>query len=198
MGTANDLLPILNQHPDGVTVETLAWLSGKTHPQVLDSCAVLRRHGLVDRPQQGTYRLTMVGKAAVRLQQTVLPGPAAGTGLSRRSTFRQRLWQALRASQKASIQDLLKLAQIDTDADRQALKNAQKYLRLLECAGYIARLDRRQAGTSPSSNGHIRWLMIRDTGPKPPSAYPERGYVHDHNTHDVYPIRRDSRRRTAS
>jgi hypothetical protein len=88
----------------------------------------------------------------------------------------------MRLKGKFTIPALLELAARDEKNPRSA---AGRYVRLLERAGYLRRLPRRESGTSLTSNGFIRWALIRDTGINPPM--PRRGgqEIYDPNTGEV-------------
>ena len=59
---------------------------------------------------------------------------------------------------------------------------AQKYCARLARAGYLRPLPRRAAG------GWVRYLLIRDTGPRPPRIRRD-GTVEDANTGETFSIK---------
>ena len=72
--------------------------------------------------------------------------------------MRDKLWRAMRIKSKATIGELLELADEDAVA---AMSNAQRYCLALQRAGFLRRL-RRAPGTRPTSNGHVRYQLVRE------------------------------------
>jgi len=96
-------------------------------------------------------------------------GPMTGVRKGSQDTFRARLWRALRIQKKATIPALVEIARLPKDAE-DVNSNALRYLQALARAGVVAKLPSRQKGFAPSSNGFLRWALIRDLGPLAPCA----------------------------
>ena len=135
----------------------------------------LERAGFVHREGVGE------GESADLVSRRVTHKPWLHTRRQHKPTIRQRAWAALRILGKASVPELQGWAGDDVKPS-----NLQKYLHLLERAGFVQRLDLREPGTAPTSNGHVRWLLVRDSGPKAPVYRPRFDSVFDPNTREVH------------
>lgn len=171
-----------------------------TGRQVAAACALLERHGYLERQhysddtvKPGCYVLTALGRAALEGAK-LTSGPKKPTGAHRphADSLRDRAWRSLRIRKKASVPELVGLL-LDAGADPtdqvRAQSNLQKYLRALTRAGYLQEM-RREAPTSPTSNGAKRYLLVRDTGPLPPAAKLKQHTVYDPNEQKTYDIQR--------
>ncbi len=164
-------------------LDDLVGATGMARTRVATAMEILRSRGLVNSVGPGCYAVTAAGRRVVTSGREIRSGPRGlHTGVRRpaQDTLRTRLWRALRLKRKASLPQLLTLAA--RGSERAAENNAWMYLRALHSAGYIERLATRAPGISPSSRGRIRWLMLRDTGPKAPVVRPRHRAVVDHNT----------------
>lgn len=147
----------------------LSSATGMSNRDVVKAVAGLIRRGYATRVEAGCYELTSAGQEARDSGAPLKSGPRKPlTQPCRRrkeATFRQKIWRALRMKQKATIGELVETAGDGTE--RAAESNAGRYLAALERAGYVRRL-RRQAGTAPTSNGFLRYQIVRNTGPDAP------------------------------
>lgn len=142
----------------------------------------------VVRRERGCYEVTAAGVKAhkkgytcgPRRQRTSLPKP-------RSNTIRQRCWTLLRMRRRQSTYDLVASAR--SERDRAPQKSVLKFMRSLERAGYVARLDARAPGTAPTSNGYVNWLLVRDTGPVAPIFNHIAGTVRDGNTGETIALK---------
>lgn len=178
--------------PDGCSVATLADAARLSRKEAQRRLDVLRGRGLVERVSLGTYRLTAAGRAAIAAGARVRSGPKGRlTGERRpaRSSFRHRLWTALRRTRKATIPELLQIA--GTGAEGSPATNAWHYLDALARAGYVRRMPRREAGTKPTSNGFCRWLLVNDPGPEHPVLKARGTVVWDPNSGQRHTIARE-------
>lgn len=169
---------------DGVTLDQLVASCDGGRRQVSTTLVQLIRRGLAERASRGVYRLTEQGACAVDQGLRIRPGPRRPWLHVRRqhkASVRQQAWTALRWLGKASVPDLLGVV-----GEHAKPANLQKYLHLLERAGYLVRLPTREPGTAPTSNGHVRWSLVRDSGPKAPVYRPRFGVVHDPNNGAVH------------
>ncbi len=85
-------------------------------------------------------------------------------------TIRDRVWRMLRIRRKVSVPEVIGLlsdASDSADAYDRMKSNVQKYLRALNRAGYLVPM-RKEPGTALTSNGHNRYMLVRDTGPVAP------------------------------
>ena len=176
---------LLNALADGgcLTLDRLADTLGLTRRQVSNAAARMIGRGLVVRIEAGCFRATEDGVAAQAQGVVIKSGPRGPMERRRpvRNSLNARLWRAMRLKGKFTIPALLELAARDEKNPRHG---AEKLLRALERAGYVTRLARREPGTSPTSNGHVRWSLINDTGSLPPMPRRD-GTVFDPNTGEV-------------
>ena len=138
--------------------------------------------------EHGRYRITEPGRAFIETGKRFTSGPR-GTQPGRRlhtGTLRERAWRAMRIKVKFSSAEIVALAA--TDAARDPDSNVGKYLRALERSGYLMPLARREAGTSPTSNGFRRYVLVRNSGPQAPRWLPKLGTVYDPNTEEQHPV----------
>lgn len=148
-----------------------------------DAAARLIERGYAERVERGCFRATGAGLLAHQRGERITSGPRGPMQRKRpvRNGLATRLWRAMRLKGKFTLPALLELATRD---ETQAESTAGRYLRALERAGYVMRLSRRETGTSMTSNGFIRWSLIRDTGEQAPIARGD-GSVYDPNTGEV-------------
>lgn len=131
--------------------------------------AAMLADGLME-DRRGLWRSSPAGRAVLA---------AAGRATAPRRDLRQRLWSALRRLKKATVQDLVTIAQC---GESQARHNTQRYLRALGAAGYLKAMPR-------SGRGHPNaWLLVRDTGPRAPSYSQATRTVTDRNTGEVHHV----------
>lgn len=127
----------------------------------------VRRFG----PCISEYCATDAGRALIASGKRVTSGPKGALTRQRnapKDTFRGRLWRALRMARKATIPDLVEIAQ--SGKERDAYNNANAYLRRLVLAGVAVELPTRAKGFAPTSPGFNRYALIRDLGPQAPIA----------------------------
>jgi len=155
--------------------------------QISSAAARLIDRALVVRIEAGCFRATAEGVDAQARGIEIKSGPRGPMERKRpaRNSFRGRLWRGMRLKRKFSIPGLLELA---AKGEKSPDTAAGSYIRALERAGYLTRLPRREPGTSLTSNGYLRWSLIRDTGPLPPMPRRD-GTVFDPNTGEVMPCR---------
>lgn len=186
-GDATCQMAVLNALADGecLTIDALADRAGLTRRQVSNAAARLIGRALVVRVETGCFRATGDGLVALAKGVEIKCGSKGPERRDqpRRNTLNTRLWRAMRVMGKFTIPGLLELAARD---EKHAEGMAGRYLRSLERAGYVLRLSRRTPGTSPTSNGYVRWSLIKDTGVLPPMVRQD-GSVQDPNTGEVVP-----------
>lgn len=176
---------------DLVSLADVAREAGLDRTQVANACDKLVAHGYLARQlyadgkvKPGRYTLTHDGRIALEAGAKLKSGPKGPHGKPRNTagSLRDKVWRLLRIRQKASVPEIVGLL-CDGDAPVMQIKgvtnNVQKYLRALRLTGYLADM-RREAGDKPGSNGHKRYLLVRDTGPTAPTRRAH-NRVYDHN-----------------
>ncbi len=169
---------------DGIGLDALDQsIDGLSRKAIVMATGVLAQRGLLERRAPGCYRLTAAGRLALESGVAIKSGPRGthATGVQVRS-LRAKLWRAMRALNKFGIDDLLLRAANGDEAD--ARNNAGKYIAALERAGYLIRMKHRQPGEAQTSPGFVRWILIKNTGPRPPVWQLRQGRVFDPNTGD--------------
>ena len=185
---AETLLAALAETGADQPVADLAAALGRDRIAVDKSLVVLHRRGLIDRPALGVYRIAAAGRALIAEGGAVRAG---APGHARRAkvqphALRHRLWTALGHRRKATLPELLTLVAVGDE--RNAEHNARRYLRLLERTGYLVRLPRRAPGLAQTSPGHLKWLVVRWTGPRAPVARARFSAVYDPNQGTIIPV----------
>ncbi len=165
-----------------ITEARLVEITGKNAKSIENSCRILRKHGLISKNAQGCHKLTPAGRAAVDQELRLRSGPKGPRSghLVREGTLRDRAWRAMRIKGKFTIDDIVMLS-VEGE-ERDVRSNLGKYFRALARAGFLVPLPAREAGTAPTSNGFVRYLLVRNTGPKAPVMKASRGMVYDPNT----------------
>lgn len=154
---------------------------------VVKSAGAMIASGLLCRVETGCYRLTAKGLRCKRDGTVITSGPnGPDTALVRKArptTLRQKLWNAIRARKKFSIDELLRLA--CNGSERDAHNNACKFVSALERVGYLRSL-KRAPGAALTSNGFQRWQLLKemDTGIDAP-VIRQSGEVFDRNRNQI-------------
>lgn len=170
-------------------IDELAAATGADRKNISSAACRLILRGWLERIETGCFRATAAGLAALERGEKITSGPNGPLAAARRpsrDTNIARYWRAMRAAGKVSIPLLIEM----TTSGNGSLPDpsgAQRYVRRLAAAGYLALLPAREPGTAPTSNGHRRWLLIRDTGPEAPIVRPARREVWDPNTRESHP-----------
>jgi hypothetical protein len=132
--------------------------------------AVKREKAAFQQSRTAGYELTDNGAAFRLLGKEIKSGPRKGhTGKSkpRENTFRTRVWKALRFAKKATVFELIEVAGAPGNV-RTAATNTHRYLQALEAVKVTRTLDLRAPGAAPTSNGFIRYALVKDLGPQAP------------------------------
>ncbi len=179
---SNLLLQLIGQAPEeGITLDAIDDHAELDRKAITAATGVLFRRGLIERPALGSYRLTDAGRLALASGTDIKPGPRGARSPKRHAHgLRARMWRAMRLLTKFTIDDLLLRAARGDEAG--ARNNAVKYVNALEHGGYLVRMKHREPGEAPTSQGYFRWILLRDTGPKPPVWQVGKGRIHDQNT----------------
>ena len=161
----------------------LVELTGLNAKQVKQTASTLIGNGLMEKTIKGCLRLTSAGRQAVE------SGASIRNRRALKDTLRVRVWRAIRIRRKFTVPDIIGLV-ADETARGDITSNVQKYVRALWKAGYLMEMQKREQGTSLTSNGYKRyWLYdLKDTGPQAPVWSVEKQTVYDPNTevtHDI-------------
>ncbi|KIO49623.1 hypothetical protein [Nitrosospira sp. NpAV] len=191
---SEQLLTAIGKHAlnECITDARLLALTGLNDKQVENSALKLRKHELIELTGPGCYRLTDAGREALAAGKANLrSGPKGGSRTNTRickDTLRIRVWRAIRILRKFSIPDLELL--VAQGGEKDIGSNIGKYVRALERAGYLIRLQKREAGTALTSNGFIRWWLPddKDTGLHAPVLSVAKGALYDRNTEERRPL----------
>lgn len=184
--TSEQIMQVISQHMlnECVTNSRLAELTQLESSQIESATDRLKRHGLIKTVQPGCYRITSEGIAAMQSGLSLRSGPKQSGRTTRivKNTVRERVWRAIRIRKSFTIPELIGLAATGDEKDIES--NISKYLRALEQAGYLIRLQKRMRGNAITSNGFARWRLDleRDTGPKTPIYRMGKETVFDPNT----------------
>lgn len=146
----------------------------------------LKGRGLVRIEGRGLYVATDLGHAFVAQGRQIAGGQDSPRPRTRTRGLRQRAWWVLRARGVVSLPDLL--ATLADGSERDAHSNLSRYLRALERTGYLAPLAQRQPGQAPTSNGHKRYRLVRDTGRQAPVVRQTHSTVFDPNSGEVFAL----------
>lgn len=155
---------------------------GLSNGQVSQAAAHLISRGFVDRIDRGCFQLTDAGRAArdagVRIE-TGVTGPTRAARRPKRTTLRQRAWNAMRILRTFTVPDIVTAIALAGDGAPE--KSVRSYFRALAEAGYLAKSGRRRPGTAPGSNGYPVYSLRRDTGPVAPVISQVAPVIHDFN-----------------
>jgi hypothetical protein len=100
--------------------------------------------------------------------------------------LRQQAWWVMRKRGSFTVAELL--ATLADGSEKDATGNLSKYLRALEKAEIIKREASRQPGTALTSNGHLSYRLVVNSGRKAPVWRAKTNTVFDPNTQVVYPM----------
>ena len=167
-----------------ITEQDLMTQTGFTAHQVDQACLKLRKHGLLEKSDQGCHTITDAGAAAIANNKVLRSGPnGMHTGKRKlsKNTLRIRVWRAIRIRQKFSIPELSML--VAEGGEKDITSNIGKYIRALNKAGYLTELAKRERGNAITSNGHKRYWLVpeMDTGPEAPVWMVSKQAVYDPN-----------------
>jgi hypothetical protein len=170
---------------DCVDIDLLVHHTGMERRQIANACTVLIARELIERIKPGCYKLLPAGLVLVKTGGEVKSGPRGETAAKQHTgTLRVKSWRAMRQRKKFSLNDLIVLV---ASGEEKAIEgNIGKYLRALERTGYLTRMARREPGTALTSNGHLRYLLVRDSGPIAPVWRPSKETVYDPNTQEEH------------
>jgi DNA-binding MarR family transcriptional regulator len=155
---------------------------GLTTVQVSKAAALLIGRGYIERVDRGCFQLTEAGRAARDQGVTIesgVTGPTRALGKPRRTSIRQRAWNAMRITRTFTVPEIV--TAVARAGDGNIEENLRRYVRELATAGYLSRGARRRPGTAPGSNGFPVYSLVRDTGPVAPVWSQKHRAIHDFN-----------------
>jgi len=191
--TAEQLLNAVGQAAprECITEARMAEITGLSPLQVEHAALKLRKHGFLTKTGQGCHKLTAAGRTALAAGRKIRSGPnGPETGHRRRDPgLRQRVWNALRTGKKLTVDDLI--MRVAEGEERDPRSNIRKYLVALARAGYVRQMPVREPGLNPTSNGCVRWWLVKDTGPIAPVWRQRHGALYDGNCEEQMPLAAD-------
>lgn len=169
-----------------ITEARMAEITGLDKVQIERAALKLRKHDLLTKTSRGCHKLTDAGRAAATEGKQLRSGPNgqhSGPKVNKES-LRIRAWRAMRLKEKFSLPDLCMLCARGSEKD--IVSNLRKYVTALEKAGYLTRMNRREPGTSITSNGHVRWWLnpANNTGLLAPVWSIKDNTIYDPNTEE--------------
>lgn len=174
----------VNMLNECITNARLVEMTGLTPDQVESSTANLNKHGFIKRIDQGCYRMTQAGITALEMGKSFRSGPRGVMQKVKqhKDSVRVRVWRAIRIRNSFSLDDLITI--VSQGGEKDIRSNIGKYIKALECAGYLIRMAKKQQGTALTSNGFARWRLDleKNTGPQAPVWRQSAGTVYDPNT----------------
>lgn len=178
-GGADHQTSILRVLPEDAcwTTEQIAEATGLTHKAVTQAVSKLIRRDLAFRAERGCFQLTEAGAIAKADEAILTSAPLKPfTNMRKhRKSLRVRAWRAARMLRKFTIGEVQATAARD---ERDAQGGVQRYLLLLERAGYLRRLRKR--------GRELRYALVRDTGPEAPMVHRDRHSIKDMNTGEIF------------
>lgn len=197
--TSEQIMQTINKHMlnECITNARLVELTGLKPEQVGNSTSKLQQNGFIKVVDKGCFRITQAGITALEQKTNLRSGPKGETSVKiHKDSLRVRVWRAIRIPSRHSfsIPDLLPL--VTKGGEKDAQSNIYKYVKALECAGYLIRMGKRMRGTAMTSNGFARWRLDleKNTGPQAPVWRMGKGSVFDPNTGEeiiLLPLRED-------
>lgn len=186
-------MAVLQALSDGAcqTVSDLESKLDLTRRQISNAAMCLLRRDYLIWLGAGRYQISEAGKTAAIAGEVITSGPMGPNRFGPRvvrNTIRERAWRAMRIRKRFTVPDLVTDAA--TEADGEPANNLRRYLRALERAGYVANTPRRIAGTAMTSNGHLLWILVKDTGPLAPIVLTKLAAIRDQNTREDVPCSR--------
>ncbi len=186
MGTAQHILIELVKGNE--CLATIASAIGKTRADVVQGVQCLKRRGLAEGRSPGTYAATDAGRAFLADGLTVASGQAATRPRRQTRGLRQRAWWVIRARRTVSVPDLLQTLADGTEKNAGA--NLSRYLGALVRSGFMVELPR-LPGSSPTSNGYKRYMLVRNNGRHAPVVRQRQGMVFDPNSGKAFPLTKE-------
>ncbi len=188
-GNATKLLRALvpaEGHLGALTVAELRAATSLTSMQIREAADSLIARELATRSARGMLRITTAGLLKAASGATITSGPNGPKATDERSTFRNRVWRALRMLSRFTVGDVVRLAANGSEANAQ--DHAYKYVEALARAGILSRLPHRREKSTASAGcrGHSIYVLANDLGPKAPHWNKRTAQVSDPNHGEVF------------
>jgi hypothetical protein len=171
-------------------VDALTGLLDRPRHKVAKALNRLIERGLVERRKEGCFATSAQGQALIAANAEV-PNGAPTTDLKPRrpyrNTLRQRAWTAMRIQRCFTVGEIAMLAD---RGQKDPEKDLLKWFNAMEAAGYLTRSARRVPGHASTSNGFVRFSLMKNTGVKAPVHSVRHGLLRDPNTGEDSPCRR--------
>lgn len=189
--TSEEILKAIGQYaPDEcITEKRLVELTPYADRQVENALKRLMEHGFIERTAPGCFQLTDAGRIALESGTRIRSGTRNMKKVRvHKDSLRTKVWRAFRNRRKLSVPEIEQL--VCTGEEKNARNNIHHYIKLLEEAGYIVKMKKKLAGTSPTSNGFARWLLLdeKNTGPLAPVYRAAKMAIYDPNTEEETPL----------
>lgn len=184
--TSNTILTAIADayHVDCVREADLVHSTGLTEIQVERACLKLRKHGFLEKCEQGCHTITEAGRIAMASGKKITSGPNGKHTAPKvnKNSLRIKVWRAMRIRQKFSIPELTAL--VAQGGEKDITSNIGKYIRALQKAGYLAEMGKREKGSAMTSNGYKRYWLLpdRNTGMQAPVWRVAAKAIYDPNT----------------
>lgn len=186
MNTSQAVLKALGSRLGKVPAATLAAETSLSLDRIYSALAVLIRLGFAQKCGEGHAKATAEGLRLLEAGKGIHHGPKGPRALEQDGTsLRSRLWRALRLLHKASVRDLLELAERGTEGN--AAMNAKDYLNALVRSGHLSRV-RKGVPEPPATTPPTRYCLVRDTGPMPPQWNKRQRRIYDPNTQESFDV----------
>ncbi len=120
------------------------------------------------------------------MTRSTVPGAARTRIVTVTTGLRQRAWWVMRRRRAFTLPELL--AVVADGHEKDAKRNIGRWLRQLASAGYLKVDGVRVPGTALTSNGFLRYILVRDLGRKAPVVRARHGVVFDPNNGETFPM----------
>lgn len=184
---AGRILDLLRAHGgECMTLAEIVAATGLPELRIKSAIRTLSDHRLVTSARLTCYRLTKLGRGP---ETPYLKSGSAGHRPrhgARPSPLRDGVWAALRIKRKATIPDLLEVADVEGDRDRQH-HIVRQYLSWLARAGVVNPLPRLAKREGPGTGLRV-YLLVRDLGPQSPYFDRDKRVVVDRNGGAELPV----------
>lgn len=100
--------------------------------------------------------------------------------------LREKAWWVLRNKKETTIENLMNT--LCNGNEKDGYSNLRKYLRALERAGIIKRAPQRVPGMALTSNGFLRYILVKDVGQEAPVWRQKRNEIFCPATFTSYPL----------
>lgn len=133
------------------------------------------------------YAATDKGRKFVKDGGTITSGCQDGKWNSKprvtADSARQRIWTVFRRQKKATFATLVEIVRNPGEDADAMIDNARKFFAAIARAGIVTRMKDREGGFAPTSNGFLRYALVKDLGPLVP--VPGTRGVYDPNAREM-------------